>query len=431
MDSNKIGVQGEEAVNRLAYHTYLKYWCYPNPRDITGDGKELCDLLIIFKSHLIIISVKNYSFGGNYERYFKSTLKKAISQLQGAERKLLNNSRKIVFNHPDTGYFELVPENYDSVHRIIVNINTEPLFHPGGLSTKSDNFAHIFNWQSFFEIVTELDTIPEFIEYLKEREIVFKSKEFIMMLGDEDDWDVKTNKSFMEYNASLVEEKKRFVLFSGSELDLLADYFFNQRKFNENFYSIEYKGATFNFDGNWDEYLSRKQVKLKKEEDKVSYFLDEFVKREVLYRNHPQNIKIATELLSLSRFERRIFGKNFFEFWHRYKNENDENFLARRYGTINDIVISLVLYGKNMPHNNVMALMQLAVEGFCIWDNYKSNKIISIAVSNELTNFKYGFVEKVEPFSESEEKEVKKTLKSLNWFQNIEEIKINYKEYPN
>lgn len=173
MDSNKIGIEGEEAVHELAYNTYLKYWCFPNPKDELGDKKEICDLLICFQNHLLIISIKNYSFKGNYERYFRSTLEKAVSQIHGAERKLLNKHSIVKFSHPETGVYDFQHDLFDSVHRLIININTVPLFHPGGIETKNKEFCHIFNWQSFLGLVKELDTIPDFISYFKEKRNYF------------------------------------------------------------------------------------------------------------------------------------------------------------------------------------------------------------------------------------------------------------------
>ena len=49
------GEQAEELVNSLSNGAYLKYWCYPNPIDIDGDKKEICDLLILFFDTAIII----------------------------------------------------------------------------------------------------------------------------------------------------------------------------------------------------------------------------------------------------------------------------------------------------------------------------------------------------------------------------------------
>ena len=110
MKSHLKGEIGEDAVTEVAERTYLKYWCFPNPKDENRDKKEICDLLILFKETVVIICVKNYDFKGNYERYFRSTLDKAISQIQGAERKLFNSNHDIVFKHPTKGEHKFDPE---------------------------------------------------------------------------------------------------------------------------------------------------------------------------------------------------------------------------------------------------------------------------------------------------------------------------------
>jgi hypothetical protein len=89
-----------------------------------------------------------------------------------------------------------------------------------------------------------------------------------------------------------------------------------------------------------------------------------------------------------------------------------------------------MLYGSKMHHDQVMSLLQLAVEGYIIWSKYQTKKVICIAVSNELSNFKFGYVDNIEPFSKEDEAYIIEDLKMLNWFENIEEIKVNYKEYP-
>lgn len=161
----------------------------------------------------------------------------------------------------------------------------------------------------------------------------------------------------------------------------------------------------------------------------MSYFVDEFVKREVLYKSDLHNLEIATELLSLSRFERRIVGKQFFEFAERYKDKSGL-FLARRYGKVNDLVIGFLLHGKIIDDEKVLAFMNLAINGYCYYEKYKSKKIILITTSNDLTRLKFGYVKDVEPFSSDFEEDIIHDLKVLNWFQRIEEIKFNIQEYP-
>lgn len=233
----------------------------------------------------------------------------------------------------------------------------------------------------------------------------------------------------MEFNAS--EDKLGFnrIIVSGNELDLLADYYFNDRKFNKNFYSDKYNLQSFELDGKWQYYLDRKEVQKKKEEDRLSYFVDEFVKREVLYRNQETNLSIATALLSLSRFERRIVGQTFFDFALTYKDKTS-NFIGRRYGTIGDLTIAFVIHDRSVEHQLVMNALELAVEGFCVYNKYQCKKILGIAFSNELAGFKYAYLDNVLPFEEEYEGEVLADLKIVGWFTDIEYIHTTYEEYP-
>lgn len=423
------GEDGEQAVNTIAFHTYLKYWCYPNPKDERGSKKEICDLLILFKDTAIIISIKNYSFKGDYEKYFRSTLDKAISQVQGAERKLFDSIANVYIKHPDLEEICFNPQLYKNVYRLIVNLHTGPLFYPGGKKTSKGKYIHIFNWFAFLKVVQELDTIPDFIHYLKTREEAFLEKDVLIMTGKEEDWDIYTGKEFHKYMEDFNPTEKVGLLLSGNELDLLADYYFNEKKFNKEIYSTEYNMGSFELDGKWERYLSREEVQRKKKEDRASYFVDEFVKREVLYKTDRYNLEIATELLSFSRFERRILGKHFLEFCERYKNENGF-FTARRYGKVNDTVIGFLLHGHTMPQEMVLTLMDIAIKGYCLWDKYQSKKIILISVSNKLGHFKYGYLNDIQPLSKEDEEIIEHDLKVLNWFQNIENIVFNIKEYP-
>lgn len=196
MEHTERGDFGERLVSELASETYLKYWCYPNPKDENGNKKEICDLLILFRDTAIICSVKNYSFNGNYERYFRRTLQKALDQIKGAEKRLFGGRTEISVRHIDRGLIQVKTKEVAHIHRVIINHNIEPLFYLGGKLTEGNTFAHIFNWEAFLGVVKELNTIKDFIDYLKEREIVFRDKIMVMMGGTEEQWDDATRKSF-------------------------------------------------------------------------------------------------------------------------------------------------------------------------------------------------------------------------------------------
>lgn len=394
-----------------------------------GSKKEICDLLILFKDTAIIISVKNYSFKGNYERYFRSTLKKALSQISGAERKLFNNENDIFITHPDLGEIQFDKSKYQQIHRIIINLNVVPLFYPGGQLATNNEFAHIFNWEAFLGVLLELNTIPDFIEYLTERALLFKGKDMIIMKGNETDWDDETNTAFFGFMSERKSESFPFVLVSGNELDLLANYYKNERKFIAFLYENDYHSSFIELDGNWTDFLNRKEVIRKKEEDRVSYFIDEFVKREVLYRHHSSNLELAAELLSLSRFDRRAVGSSFCEFIGRYKDERGD-FIGRRYGTFNDLTIAFVYITGNLNDEQIGIFMQLAVEGFCYFDKYQSKKIALIAFVNR-QQFRYAYIKDIEPFEKEYEEQLAQDLKTMGWFTQIEKVNFNHQEYPN
>lgn len=422
------GDLGEEAVNTLAFRTYLKYWCYPGPKDEQGSKKEICDLLILFRNTIVIISVKNYAFKGNYERYFRITLDKAVSQIAGAERKLFNNNGDIYIKHTDLGESIFNPSQYDNIHRIIVNHSVEPLFYPSGRLTKNKKFVHIFNWAAFLGIVNELDTIPDLIQYLTEREQVLKDTKVTLMSGKEEDWGAEVQKSFTEYCLNQNEIGENFLLLSGNELDFLADYLWNGRKFNDHLYNRTFNGGSFELDGKWKRYLSKEEVKNKKSADRASYFIDEFLKREVLYSQKPSNLEVAVELLSLSRFERRIVGSEFLSFLKQYSSVGPR-FIARRYGNVQGLVMAFILYSRDIPHDMVMKLMSIAAEGYAYFNKYQDKKIVMIAVSQDGRGFKFGMMQ-VEPFSPALEAEVVSDLKLLKWFTKVDAFQVTHTEYP-
>lgn len=169
-DKNSKGADGEAFVNILAYNSLLKYWCYPSPKDEKGDYKELCDLLVIFKDICIIIAVKNYRFDGNYDKYNRHTIDKAVKQISGAERKLFNFSRSIFIKHPDRVEEEFIKSRYKKIFRIIVNLGGGVDMYNVASNTSTGKFISIFNKETIEVLFKNLDTISDFINYLLARE---------------------------------------------------------------------------------------------------------------------------------------------------------------------------------------------------------------------------------------------------------------------
>jgi len=423
------GELGEKIVNDIVSKTYLKYWCFPNPKHENSDKKEICDLLILFKNTIIIVSVKNYDFKGKYERYFRNTLNKAISQIQGAERKLFKSNIEVIFNHPLKGEFLFDSDKYDTLHRIIVNINNEPLFYPGGSLNKNNDFVHVFNQHAFEELVKELDTIPDLIQYLNCREETFCNKELLFMTGEENDWTVETNQEFINYKLTNVNQDEKSVLISGTELDLLANYYYHERSFSKEIHLDEANHAFIQLDQNFNKYLNDNQVKLKKEHDEESYLIDKLIEQDILYYNQDNRIEMATELLALSRFERRIAGSHFKDFLEMYQGHS-KYFTAKRFGTYGELALGYFIHSDDIPIETVMNLMQLLVLGYSHWENYKSKRVLVIGINTGRNQTKFSYDPNVEVLSGQEKQDLIKDLKLLNWFQNLEKKNFNFKEYP-
>ncbi|MCP4161247.1 MAG: hypothetical protein GY760_14325 [Deltaproteobacteria bacterium] len=417
-------------MNGIAFDSFIEHWCYPSPKDEKGDKKEICDLLILFGDKLVIVSVKNYEFKDFYSRYFRRTIEKAVKQIYGAERKLLGNKKDIFIKHPKRDIEKFPKAKIKEIHRVIVNLGEGVKFYPFNKETKNEKFITLLDKEAFQTIVHELDTIPDLLEYLRKREELFFNKKVTIMPGEEDDFPPETARQFFEYaQKQFNPADNQSILISGTEHDLLAHYLKNERTFPEHIHSDKYNGMFIQLDGTWEEFTKLKQVQKKKELDKNSYFLDELVKREVLNNANGNSIELATAIMSLNRFNRRVISDNFLQFYDSYKDSKG-NYLARRYADFDGTGIVFAYYPQEMPEEMVNTLLPIVLDSFCVYSNYKSNSMILIATTNEFKQFKMGLMMDISPFTEEEELKIKKNVELLGWFSNHKEVKVTNTEYP-
>lgn len=429
MDEIDKGNLGEEYVNQLAYKSYLKYWCYPGPQDEYGDRKEIVDLLILFKSTCLLISVKNYEFKGRYDKYFRKTLAKATDQLYGAERKLFKSDRPIFLKHPDREIEEFHPLQYGDIHRIIVNLGEEVQYYPFNTTTKGSQFVHVFDKAAFQRIIEELDTLPDLVDYLGKRAEIFTAKKAFMLPGEEYAFDSETAKQFFNRDPENDPMQVPEFIFSGSESDLLATFLRNDRAFHDSFSSKEFNGAYIQLDGAWDEYQQIKKVKLKKEQDTISYFVDQFVLNEILPVGTMDTKELAIEMLSLNRFYRRVVAKSFFEFVSANKN-NGLMHVARRYAVIENTAYLFIHFNLKAEADFVKILSELAVDAHLIHDHYKPGKLVMIGCRGFMQQFHYAYVPVAKPYPKEYEQQVLDDCKRLGWFTDMKMINNIDTEYP-
>lgn len=206
----------ERYLNSVCNDTFLSLWTYPSPTNT--DGKELCDLLVVFRNSVIIFSDKDCNFqdDGNikiaWDRWYKKAIIKSANQLYGAEREIIRNPDKIFLDSKKQTPFPLdIPSKEEMrVYRVavargakdacikynnggsgsLIMLNTDDvvsvapftIFH----SDFKKGFVHVFDEITFDIILKTLDTITDFIDYLEKKEKFFADCEFLSYCGEED-----------------------------------------------------------------------------------------------------------------------------------------------------------------------------------------------------------------------------------------------------
>jgi hypothetical protein len=99
------GALAEGIIHRLATETLFTDWCYPNPK--RPDGKELCDLLVVFDDTAIIWQIKDLK-ADDEGHYKPAEVEKNLKQVGGARRALFDLKTPIVLSNPRRG-----PEQFD------------------------------------------------------------------------------------------------------------------------------------------------------------------------------------------------------------------------------------------------------------------------------------------------------------------------------
>jgi hypothetical protein len=287
------GTTGSERyLARLCSRTFLSLWSYPNlytdegRKDGKGHGKELCDLLVVFDNHILIFSDKLVRFKEtgdikiDWRRWFKKAIWKSANQIYGAERWIKGFANRIyldrecqhAFPHP------IAEIENPEIHRIVVVTNTKEIaerYFGGGSSgslmlvppiigeehleqpfligqiNPAKGFVHVFDELSLDVVMNELDTAPDLIAYLSEKERAISQKIFQSIAGEED----LLGYYMMNMDSSL---QSRFEI---------ADYL------REHFSSMNLG------EGIWKEYIVSRERKALKDSKQISNFWDELIER--------------------------------------------------------------------------------------------------------------------------------------------------------
>ena len=215
----------------LAEQTFLNIWTYPNVYrnqkingSDKGDGKELCDVLIVCGDDVIVFSDKDIGWceTANAEvawgRWLREAVLSSANQLYGAMRWLKEGglSSRLYLDKACTQAFpiELPPPERMRLHGIVVAAGANdaskrarphfegrltidsgcagskkranfPAFTLGDIDP-SKPFVHVFDRGGIAMLLTHLNTITDFANYLNLRERAIRTKQIGSACGEDD-----------------------------------------------------------------------------------------------------------------------------------------------------------------------------------------------------------------------------------------------------
>ena len=215
--------RSERRLKRLCDGTFLSMWSYPGVyRDQgdgyrrRGDGKEVCDLMVVFENHVLLFSDKECGFPDtgtlslDWSRWYRKAISESAKQLWGAERWLRSHPGRLFADPACTQPFpiELPGTASMRVHRIVVahGAGSRCKQHLGGSGSlmlestlegigepftvgridPSQGFIHVLDDTSLGVVLRTLDTISDFVAYLAKKERFFLSPISIHAAGEEE-----------------------------------------------------------------------------------------------------------------------------------------------------------------------------------------------------------------------------------------------------
>lgn len=248
----------------------------------------MCDLLVVCAPDVVIFSVKEVALKDtgspevDWDRWRRKAIDESVKQLYGAERWIRNAPR--VLRADGSPGLALPPADQLRVHRVAVALGGR-----GSVAYQQGDFGkgfvHVLDEEALGTVLSELDTIADFVDYLSvKEEIVLRG--VVPFLG-------------------------------GQEEDLLAFYIHQGRRFPEE------PDLIVVGEGLWAALVQKPEWKARKEADRESYLWDGLI--ETLRELHQASGSSPTEAMDTlegalrvmareNRFARRILAQGFNEF---------------------------------------------------------------------------------------------------------------------
>jgi hypothetical protein len=383
------GQRAEEYLYDIAVNSFISDWCYLNPK--LPDGKELCDLLVVFGDTILIWQIKDLKLNED-GTYNVSEVEKNYRQLIGARRQLLDLKTTISLYNPRRGKESFVADNIKTVYLLAAFFGDPPDFLNFSTTLK-DRQIHVLT-KSFTKLVLEeLDTIHDFIGYLSEKESLSKSK-------------------------------TSMIIIEGGEQELLGWYIQKGNSLKDCSQS-----DCFILDGTiWDGLITNPKYLEKKRDDEISYLWDSIINT-VHTSGSAEYEVVARELAKCTRFERRFLSQTLFNALE-ISNKNSDKPIFRRFLKCETRAYCFIFTDATLSREN--RKKELGLCCFVARGTFKDiKKVIGIATENgELPYRSYDFCYlEQDVWTDQDEVKMTQIQESLSILKNPRPMLAHFDEY--
>ncbi|NPD60461.1 SEC-C domain-containing protein [Klebsiella aerogenes] len=390
-------------LNSLGRESFLRFWSWPNlfrdqgDSNRNGDGKEICDLTIVFENDVILFSDKRIEFNVNKEikvawpRWAKKAIGDSVKQIKGARRWFEEFPERIFVDKKCKHKIPVkIPERdkikfhnivvCHGVEEVLASFNREAsfMFDNSIRDNKHwDNneaipfcigqifnggFIHIFNESTIELVLREFDTTKDFIHYLSQREELLTSDKHIRMMAESDMIQLYYE-NFDEKNNERSIWPKELINAENALIDM----------------------------GGIQRLYSNPSFLAKKDEDKISYFWDDLIESfsfhilngsaEYTNYEHPIEAEPSVRFLAAtSRFERRILSMSFKDFYEKaLPGQRGTRLCFDPTNNENAYLFCLVPYHHSFSSKNeYREVRRQMVQDYCAINKHLNRKIKSI-----------------------------------------------------
>jgi hypothetical protein len=206
--------QSEEYLGKLCRRTFLRFWSFQNL--FKQPGKELCDLLVVFGSDVLIFSDKHCAFRLDldprlaWQRWYKHGVLDSAKQLVGAERWMKEQRSRIFLDSKCVESIPLPLPANPRFHRIVTcrgvaDASRQAWGGRGSLFVMNDSLEgcartpfrlgafdghhrmfHILDEVALDAVLATEDTVSDFCAYLRRKEALFANGRTVVAASEED-----------------------------------------------------------------------------------------------------------------------------------------------------------------------------------------------------------------------------------------------------